>query len=163
MTLEHAFTLTPRKSRSDPASSTFRGFMYAYGCFVCAYSGETLTDQYNDDKVQVRNWYGDFDGSPLGRFYEQACIQHVIWGKELDPDRELLFVFKVWCPSSKIQVFGGSEMVKEEIVSGWDNIAILMEMPLRLTGENWRDLQIFLRVASFWVGMVYYKVDCYLI
>lgn len=162
MNPEPALTLTPllpETTMIDSGTMVARGLLFSTGGYT-SIPPRSLADHCNKDRMlvyQSKTWDNTLNGD--SQWYEHAAFLTDLF---LDPDyygheKQVLVVLDVETASGpqEIQVFVGSQLVREQTISGRENIAFLYDILQRST--------FFVRPKTIYKLMYFYRASIFII
>jgi len=127
--------LTPFATTYDPSHSGSpygRGFLHFYGVYVGdRYNNDTLEWQYNSNEVLLAFDPVPLSNKVLGSYYNRCTMELMVQSFNVSLENQYLMIFHLNAPFGEptAQFFVGTKLVREEIIGGEEQVALLMDVP----------------------------------
>ncbi len=171
MSLNPFFSLTPNNpyantyDAANPNAPYAHGYLRSYGGHTNYYSPYELSAQSTNDEIIVGyDPVAPGDGtinSVVDDFYRRCTIYAFFYGYNVATDNQYLLLAQLNGRSAATaQFFVGTELVREEAISGEEQVAVLIDVPGSGVGVSF-----FIRLASatYYARMGFKGLDCYLL
>ena len=171
MSLNPFFSLTPNNpyvhtyDAANPNVPYASGYLYSYGGHSARFSPYRLPDQSTNDEIIVGTdpvAPGDQTiNSVSDDFYRRCTIYAFFYGNNVATDNQYLLLAQLnGLSAATAQFFVGTELVREEAISGEEQVAVLMDVP-----GNGVAVYFYIRLAStyHYARMGFKGLDCYLL
>ena len=172
MSLDPFFSLTPNNplantyDAANPNAPWAYGYFYSFGGFSYGgFSPYRLQDQSANDEIIVGyDPVAPGDGtinSISDDFYRRCTIYAYFYGTNVATDNQYLLLAQLnGLYQATAQFFVGTELVREEAISGEEQVAVLMDVPGSGVLVNF---YIRLASTSSYASMGFKGLDCYLL
>lgn len=172
MALETFFSLTPNSPQvctynpSNPNAPYTYAHLYSYGGNTKYYGDYRLAGQYNNNEIilgydpvglseqTITNWRNDVA--------RRNAIYFNFYQRNVSSENQflLLLALRGLDGNPNAQFFIGTDLIRTEPLAGDERVAILMDC---LPGDT--IVHVYVRLASdtYWAGMGFKGVDCYLL
>jgi len=171
MSLNPFFSLTPNNpyantyDAANPNAPYAYGILHAWGGNSSPHSPYRLPDQLANDEIIVGyDPVAPGDGtinSAVDDLYRRCTIYAYFYGNNVATDNQYLLLAQLnGLSAATAQFFVGTELVREEAISGEEQVAVLIDVPGSGVGVSF-----FIRLASatYYARMGFKGLDCYLL
>ena len=171
MSLNPLFSLTPNNpyantyDAANPNAPYGIGFLSSYGGYSHYYIPDRLQDQSANDEILLGyNPVAPGDGTITSYWddlYGRCTIYAGFAGHNVATDNQYLLLAQLnGLYEATAQFFVGTELVREEAISGEEQVAVLIDVP----GDG-EFLNFYIRLASAYpyAQMGFKGLDCYLL